>query len=1604
MKYNFKKLLIHCFLLIVFSVLSSSIIAQPIANFSATPISGCLPLLVNFTDLSTGSPQSWKWDLGNGTVSVLQNPAVTYFVPGQYNIKLVVRNLAGADSMIRNQYITVNANPVVNFTGTPLTGCFPLLSQFTDLSTAGTGAIDSRQWDFGDGNTSILVNPQHTYTTAGNYNVSLRIKNNSGCIKSLTRLNYISVNAGVHADFTQTVPNSCNPPVNVNFQNLSTGVGILNYQWSFGDGGTSSAVNPSHLYNSAGSYAIRLVATNAFGCTDTIIKNNAVVVGSVVANFSMPDTICVGTNVPISNTSSPVPSSVLWNFGDGSTSTLFNPIKVYQSTGNYIVKLVDNFGTCKDSISKNITVLPRPTLSFFGDPTSSCQSPLTVNFTSSIAGASSYFWLFGDGATSSSANPTHTYTTRGNFDVTLIASNTLGCTDTLRKPAYIKIQPPQVLFDNLPMRGCTPLSYTFSPIINSVDPIVSYFWDFGDGATSTLPNPPHTWIIPGFFTVRLILTTAGGCVDTTTLINAIQTGIKPVPNFNATPREACANVPINFTDLSTGAPDHWVWKFGDGDSSHLPNPIHFYQDTGIFSVTLIVSNNGCSDSITFTNYVHIKPPIAHFNVGFFCNTPFYREFYDLSIGADTWQWNFGDGGTSSVPNPTHIFSGPGQYNVSLTVTNISTGCSYTSVIPVQIINETADFFSPDTIICRGASAIFQIRNMNVANISSFTWKFGDGTVSIDTIGTTTHRYPASGRYTVTLITKTRLGCSDTIIKPFYIRVSAPTANFRSLNTITCSNTAVLFSDSSHADSSHTLSQWIWNYGDGIIQNYTAPPYLHSYLLPGVYSVLLKVIDNQGCSDSIRHSNYITITKPTASFFSPDTNSCPNGAVHFTNISSGINNTYSWSFGDGTNSTLLNPIHQYAIDGLYTVKLIAIDMNGCTDTMTRLSYIKISSPHAQFSMSDSISTCPPLIVSFTNTSSNYTSLAWDFGDGTTSSLMSPTHFYSNPGNYSVTLTVTSAGLCTDQRIRHVIVSGPVGSFNYNNISGCAPINTHFQAHTSGQLSFIWDFNDGSTISTTDSVISHRYITPGFYLPKLILIDPNGCQVPIIGIDTIWVDGVLAKYNISNGILCDSGYVNFTNNSIVAGVIQSYFWTFGDGSTSNQSSPATHYYTSPGLYNTSLIVTTQTGCADTANNPIPIRVVSSPRSAIGGDSASCVPALLQFQGMMVIPDSSAITWRWTFGNGQTSTQQIPQPQEYRTAGTYTVSAIATNSTGCSDTVQRNVVVYPLPAIRATSDTRICRGQYATISASGGSTYTWSPALGLSCVACQDPSANPDSSRRYFVTGTSSFGCSAKDSVTIAVQQRFVMTVARPDTICIGKNIRLSANGADKYVWSPAQNLNDANVQSPLATPDHTTNYSVIGSDRYDCFSDTGSINIAVYPIPLVTAGINHTINVGQSINLVPLISSDVTSSVWSPSTGIASYNFPGVTVRPNVTTEYKVEVANQGHCMATDKLTIYVVCNDANVFIPNTFSPNGDGANDVFYIRGSGVFKIKMLRIFSRWGEVVFEGSNINPNDASSGWDGTYKGKKLTPDVFVYTAEVLCSNNTILTYKGNVTLIQ
>ena len=1586
------------FIMLLLAFMANPGKAQLHADFSATPTSGCSPLVVNFSDSSTGNPTQWRWDLGNGTISFLQNPSATYFTPGQYTVKLVIQKAGGIDSVVKTNYITIYPQPSIEFTASPRSGCFPLPVQFTDQSTTPSGTISQWQWDFGDGTFGNTQNPVHTYTAGGNYNVSLVVTNSHGCFRSMSKNQFVQVAQGVTADFSNNLPNSCVPPVNINFQNLSTGLGTLNYQWNFGDGNTSTQLAPSHVYTTPGSYTVQLIVTNSTGCSDTIIKPNAVTIGNTVTSFTSPDTVCAGVNITFNNTSTPPPASASWTFGDGSTSTSISPVKSYILPGTYQVKLINNFGACVDSTTRNIVISPLPSVNFFTADTLSCNAPYTVRFTSNCPGAVTYQWLFGDGTTSSDPNPVHTYTTAGNFTVRLICTNIYGCSNNTIKQDYIKIQLPVASISNLPQQGCAPFEWTFSSTVNSIEPITGYFWDFGDGGTSTLANPTHIFG-PGTFTIKLIVTTASGCTDTVTVGNGIRTGTKPVAGFSASPRDVCANVTVNFSDLSTGNVDQWHWDFGDGSTSNVQNPNHVYNDTGYFNVQLIVWNNGCPDTLDIQNYIHVKPPIASYTVASNCSERLKRTFTDTSIGADEWNWDFGDGNTSTVQHPVHVYAASGVYTVSLTVGNFSTGCTYTHTSTVRVISESPGFTVTDTVICRNNTVTFTSTGSNPANIGAYQWNFGDGATA--TGQSVTHTYTVSGLYDITMIMVDWNGCRDTIVKQHFIRVNGPTANFSASPRESCLLNTVTFADSSLSDGVHPITQWIWNYGDGIIDTLTAGPFQHTYVTAGMYTVTLTVSDNNGCTDSLALSNYLTISRPVADF-NADTLSCPGTVIQFLNSSTGTGLLYNWDFGDGAISINANPVHAYTANGYYTVRLVIHDQFGCSDTITKTNYIHIVTPVADFTVSDSVGTCPPLIVAFTNTSQYYNSLSWDFGDGTSTTNPNPSHFYNTAGTFIAKLTITGPGGCTATKEQTITVRGPSGTFTYDPLSGCSPTTVSFRASTQGRISFIWDFADGNTMATNDSIVTHTYSIVGSYVPKMILQDISGCTVAITGLDTIRIHGVNADFNFTPPIVCNSGSVQFNNASTSADAITAYAWDFGDGNTAATANPV-HFYSTPGLYFPSLKVTTAFGCSDSIISSIPVRIVASPQGQLTQTANGCTPVTVTFTGSLAVPDTSSVTWQWNFGNGNSSSLPNPPAQTYSVAGTYPVTLFVTNSSGCVDTVTTSVQAFALPNVNAGTDMLVCKGTGRNLQATGAASYIWTPATGLSCTNCANPVANPDSAITYTVTGTSTEGCIQSDDVRVTVQYPFDMSSSVGDTICKGSSLRLFASGAHTYTWSPSTGLNSATSATPTASPLVTTLYTVIGKDDKNCFSDTAYIPVTVYGIPTVEAGADKTINVGQVLDLVPAISSDVREVNWSPTGSIFRNSFPAISIKPKETTTFTVEVKNEGGCTARDNVTVYVLCNDANVFIPNTFSPNGDGANDVFYPRGKGLFRIKSARVFNRWGEVVYEKGEFAPNDASSGWDGTYKGRKLNADVFIYMIEILCDNNTVLVYKGNVALI-
>ncbi len=1470
---------------VVFS--KNSYAQAPVASFSANKTSGCSPVVVQFTDQSTGSPTSWHWDLGNGGSSTLQNPSASYITPGTYTVILTATNSNGSTK--DTAYITVHTSPTVAFTADTTTACGTKTVTFTNQTIPGAGGTVSYFWDFGDGDSSTAISPTHTYTYLGTFAVSLVVINSNGCTSTLTKNNYVKVVSKPTAAFTTNNTSSCNAPFQVTFSNTSSNG--VSYAWNFGDGNTSTASNPVHTYTSSGTYTVRLIATGANGCKDTLTRNAYIVIGQVNANFTTSSPVCAGQNVTFSNTTTPGPGgSRLWNFGNSATSTALNPVYTYTTPGSYTVTLIEQYANnCNDTVQKTVTVNPKPSAMFTSADTVACSVPFSASFTNTSTGASSYSWSFGSGS-STATNPTHIYNALGTYSVRLIAISSSGCRDTFTRNNYIKLQVPVATLTASPDSTCANTTVQFSSTLNSPLYATNYRWNFGDGSSivncAACNTQTHAYSSNGTYTVTLVVTTASGCHDTVT--KNITVSSKPTAAFTGTPLTICPDATVSFTNSSTGATSYF-WMFGDGFTANTTSPGHTYNTTGTYNVTLVASNNGCKDTLTRTNYVNVQLPHADFYPTFQCSARMTYTFLDSSIGANTYNWDFGDGNTSTTAgNVTHTYTTPGYYDVELRVYNSASGCYDTitkriSAIPITVPNITAS----DTTICKG-----DLLSITRTASTNMIHDFYLGTQKWTTTNTIAQFFANTiGAIDIKIVVTDSAGCKDSLVKPNHVKVGGANVNFTATNVNPCKNAYTTFQDISTPGGFSIVNRF-WDFGDGTQANTSSDTVSHSFNNSGPYTIKLIVTDANGCKDSLTKIHFIYSHKPTAQFQSVDTIVCAGDTVNFQNSSGGTSFTSFWLFGDGNTSTSTTPAHIYNTVGNYTVKLIITDSFGCKDSMTRVDYIKVQKPTAAFTMSDSVGDCPPLTVYMTNTSVNSSSYAWTFGNNNQSSFVNPSTTYTYPGVYTVKLVAKNIAGCKDSTTKTVTVNGPTGSFSYTPVTGCNPLTVQFTAISNNTTSYIWDMNNGFTQTTATGSYSYTYTQTGRYVPKLILSDGALCQVPIQNMDTVSVDELEADFSFAAaGNLCntDTVYFNDTVLETLSG-ITTRAWTFGDGGTSTAPDPS-HYYNAPGTYQVRLIITNSNGCSDTViktvivNGLPPVNIIASADSLCPGQ-----PTGIQLTA------SGASTYTWTPSTGLSCTNCANPQANPAITTTYIVTGTDTN--GCTNNDTVTIHVKPKPVITASADTTICGGETLQLLVSGAGTYVWSPATGLSCTTCANPLATPSSTDTFTVIGTNSYGCSDTDEVVVTVVPKPVVTAGSNPTICNGDTTLLVATGATSYLWSPAGTLSCSTCDSTLAYPSATTIYSVIGTAANGC-KDTANVTVNVNALPVVSAGADKEICTGSSTTL---LATGATTYTWTPATGLSCTNCANPTANPASTTTYIVSGTDGNSC--TDRDTVIV----------------------------------------------------------------------------------------------------
>lgn len=609
--------------------------------------------------------------------------------------------------------------------------------QFTDLSLSDEDIV-SREWNFGDGNTSTAINPIHAYAQDGNYTVSLTVRTRNGQ-ETFTSPAFVTVQTGgTRVDFTADRTNIAVDDL-VFFTDLSVSPSapITGYFWDFGDGGTSTQANPNHQFRSIGPKTVTLRVTTSQGEFSVTKRDFILVQGKLKPKAKIAiSQIKPFVDVPVQFTdisetfSAPIIARV-WEFGDSFASTELAPFHTYRNVGNFTVKLtvITVHGT--DSTTLPVEVIFRaPTADFTVDNVNPDVFQFIQFVDRSTAGSgavSEWAWDFGDGKTSTERNPQHRYTLPGTYSVSLRVRTPLPTNNeaSITKENFVTVvTPPAPSFNYTPRSAYVDEAVQFQNTTALGSELnVSYKWDFdGDPATttdtSTAQNPSYTFRTPGTFNTRLTVTTP---TRSRSFTQAVVVDRAPVADFNAAPRTVTTVDSVAFTDATRAGVDgatkaivSRLWDFGDGEVSTATNPTHIYDLAGTYDVSLTVTYAHSGTGQTFTS-VRRKddlivvnnptPPTANFAVGASCAfvgspVPFTNLSEDGTRPITSWFWRFGDGATSTQANPSHTYNQQGEYTVSLTVTSNQlpggfNSSTFTQQIYVTEVQDLDDFVYTD---------------------------------------------------------------------------------------------------------------------------------------------------------------------------------------------------------------------------------------------------------------------------------------------------------------------------------------------------------------------------------------------------------------------------------------------------------------------------------------------------------------------------------------------------------------------------------------------------------------------------------------------------------------------------------------------------------------------------------------------------------------------------------------------------------------------------------------------------------------------------------------------------------------------------------------------
>ena len=1029
-----------------------------------------------------------------------------------------------------------------------------------------------------------------------------------------------------------------------------------------------------------------------------------------------------------------------------------------------------------------------------------------------------------------------------------------------------------------------------------------------------------------------------------------------------------------------------------------PNPnvsqINSIPAGTVVSVTVTDANTGCVGTATGVVGAHNQVKVDVTDTDVNCmgdSTGTATAIASHGTAPYDYVWTYPGGVTVNGNSISDL--APGAYPV---VATDSKGCTAIGVADIGVLSNPVAKFDFDVVECLGDSVKVQFNDLSsdqYGTITGWNWNitWSNGGSLQSTLQTPpVIPFASNESGTVVLTITTSAGCTSVVSAPFQIMAVPDVSLSVPATVFDCENDPIPITVTGAAGNTYT-----WSPTAGLIFN---PDALNVIAHPANTTDYQLVVNNGQCADTVNIT--VVVVEPIQLTVQNDSIvTCDTVATLTASANAAAGATIIWYGSNGDTVSVVNPFTVTA-GGTAIYTAVATDAYGCAESKK----VKLTgnSVDVNISFNATLTGCENVPVSLSvDNLDPLDNLAYQWSSSSPNLVITPQGAAQitatgSAGTYSVTVTVANQFGCAREFVTQItlqpsmsidgmiladLCNGPaVGFLNNSGVSGT------------------WNFGDST--SSTETNPTHTYGTAGTY--TVTFISTENCVLPFDTTITVLPDAAVQAAIANNYVACvNQAEIQFTDKSVTADPIASWNWSFTPGQPSSVQNPLVTF-SQEGVITAALTVTDVNGCKDTALAQVTVNIVND---TVGSQATLC-------PGMTVAlnPDSSALygyTWMsQPFDPNLDPNDPNPEVSPLDTT-VYTVTIL---NGVCSFTDSITVIPQPAATVELPADKQVCSDDPVTIEVqnSNGVTFTWSDSPDFNPpypTSADSLVVTPVKNGVYYVKAENAFGCTAVD--TIKVNNAKVDIDAEPENrkICLGDSAELNVTNNDPddiltYVWTPSLDP----LPNPVVTPSATTTYIVEAANQYGC-KDTMAFTVEVITIN-VTAEVTgkDTICPGQSTGLLATVTSNSANITydWTPSSTLTGSNTANPTASPNEDTEYTVTAVADGLCPDTATVKVFFMtgeCVEPYIFVPKAFTPNNDGNNEFFIVRGVNIKELYFV-VWDRWGEKVFETNN--PQD--QGWDGTYKGKELTPDSYAWYVRVTCGNGETYVNKGDVTLLK